>query len=112
MHIKSKYNWLKHVDFMIMDLIALILSFSLSYLLKFGNLNYIYNETWMKLLMVMSMLSVIVTFFINPYSGILRRPFYMEVFKAFQLTAFNLVSATTVVYFFKVAYRFSREVFS
>lgn len=111
MQIKSKYNWLKHIDFMILDVLALVIAFSISYLLKFGDLGYIYDESWMKLLLVMLMLSVLITFFVNPYSGILRRPYYMEIIRALQLAIFNLVFATVVVYFFKIAERYSREVF-
>ena len=111
MQIKSKYNWLKHIDFMILDVLALVIAFSISYLLKFGDLGYIYDESWMKLLLVMLMLSVLITFFVNPYSGILRRPYYMEIIRALQLAIYNLVLATVVVYLFKVAERYSREVF-
>lgn len=111
MHIKSKYNWLKHFDFMVVDVLALIISFSLAYLFKFGNLSYLNDETWMKLLLVMCMLSVVITFFVNPYSGILRRSYYQEIIRSLQLAIYNLVLSTVVVYFFKVAYRYSREVF-
>ena len=34
MQIKSKYSWLKHLDFMVIDLIALLLCFLLSYCLE------------------------------------------------------------------------------
>ncbi len=111
MQIKSKYNWLKHIDFMILDVLALVIAFSISYLMKFGDLSYLYSESWKRLLLVMTMLSILVTFFVNPYSGILRRPYYMELIRALQLAIYNLVFASVVVYFFKAGVKFSREVF-
>ena len=38
MHIKGKYSWAKHLDFMIVDLAALLIAFFVSYYLKFSTL--------------------------------------------------------------------------
>lgn len=109
MQIKSKYSWFKHIDFMIVDLIALFLSFLLSYWLKFGNLYFHENDEWTRYLFIILVLSVVINFFINPYSGILRRSYYMEVFRALQLTIYNLLIASLVFYAFKIGAIYSRE---
>ena len=46
MQIKSKYSWMKHIDFIIVDLIALFLSFVISFYLKFNNLSFGENDEW------------------------------------------------------------------
>ena len=85
MQIKSKYSWLKHIDFMIVDLIALFLSYLLSYYLKFKNLNFYQNAEWSRYLFLVLVLSLLLNFILNPYSGILNRPFYMDIIRSFQL---------------------------
>ena len=95
MQIKSKYSWLKHLDFMVIDLISLLICFLLSYWMKFGDFTLSNNssEVWIRYLFLVLALNVIITLFVNPYSGILRRPFYMEIIRAFQLAVYNLLLA-------------------
>ena len=50
MQIKSKYSWIKHLDFMIVDIISLFASFLLSYRLKFGNVDFFGDEDWVRYL--------------------------------------------------------------
>ena len=109
MQIKSKYSWLKHIDFMIVDLIALFLSYLLSYYLKFHNLNFYQNADWVRYLFLVLVLNILFNFILNPYSGILRRPYYMEIIKAFQLAFFNLLAASGIFYAFKIGATYSRE---
>ena len=98
MQIKIKYSWVKHLDFMVIDLITLFLCFLLSYWMKFGDLAFHNNEDWVRYLFLVLVLNVVITLFVNPYSGILRRPFYMEIIRAFQLAVYNLLLAALVFY--------------
>ena len=109
MQIKSKYSWVKHLDFMVIDLITLFLCFVLSYWMKFGNLAFRANEEWVRYLFIVLVLNVVITLFVNPYSGILRRPFYMEIIRAFQLAIYNLLFAALVFYVFRIGIAYSRE---
>ena len=109
MQIKSKYSWMKHVDFMVVDLIALFLSYLISYYLKFDNLNFAQNDEWTRYLFIVLILSIVINFFVNPYSGIMRRSYYMELIRAFQLTIYNLLIASLIFYAFKIGASYSRE---
>ncbi len=109
MQIKSKYSWVKHFDFMVIDLIALFLCFLLSYWMKFGDLAFHNNEDWVRYLFLVLVLNVVITLFVNPYSGILRRPYYMEIIRAFQLAVYNLLFAALVFYVFRIGISYSRE---
>ena len=109
MQIKSKYSWMKHIDFMIVDLIALFVSFLISYYLKFDNLEFTKNEEWTRYLFIVLILSLVINFFTNPYSGILKRSYYMEILRAFQLAIYNLMLASVIFYAFKVGANYSRE---
>lgn len=110
MRIKGKYSWLKHLDFMIIDLVALLISFVVSYRIKFGDFGFADSETWIKLFIVIGLLNLVMAFFLNPYSGIFRRRYYMEIFTAFKLAVINLVVASLFFYLFKVGASYSRGV--
>ena len=109
MQIKGKYSWVKHLDFMIVDLISLFLSFLMSYFLKFGDLRFAADEAWVRYLFMVLILNIVITFFVNPYSGILRRPYYMEIIRALQLTVYNLLIAALAFYVLKMGMAYSRE---
>lgn len=109
MQIKSKYSWMKHIDFMIVDLIALFLSYLISFYMKFGSITFGKNDEWTRYLFIILVLSIVINFFTNPYSGILKRPFYMEIIRAFQLAVYNLLLASAIFYAFKVGATYSRE---
>ncbi len=109
MQIKSKYSWMKHIDFMIIDLLSIFLSFLLSYYLKFHRWNFYANSEWTRYLFLVLVLNVVISLFVNPYSGILRRPNYMEVIRAFQLAIYNLLLTSLLFYAFKIGAFYSRE---
>lgn len=109
MQIKSKYSWMKHIDFMIVDLVSLFLAFLISYYLKFDNLDFVKNEEWTRYLFIVLVLSLVINFFTNPYSGILKRSYYMEIIRAFQLAIYNLLIAAAIFYSFKIGAVYSRE---
>ncbi len=109
MQIKSKYSWMKHIDFMLADLIALVISFLVAYHLKFDRWNFYQNEEWTRYLFIVLSLSLVINFISNPYSGILKRPYYMEIIKSFQLAIYNLLFATAIFYAFKIGASYSRE---
>ena len=109
MQIKDKYSWLKHIDFMALDLIALFFSFSLSYYLKFHKWDIPTNEEWMRYLFIILIMNVVIEFFVNPHSGILRRSCYTEIVKSFRLAIINLLLSSLIFYSFKIGASYSRE---
>ena len=65
MHIKGKYTWLKHLDFMIVDLAALIIAFVLAYRIKFGDFNFPAYDAWTRFLIIVSLLNIVISFFVR-----------------------------------------------
>lgn len=109
MHIKDKYSWLKHLDFMMIDLVVLAGAFALSYYLKFGDCSWIHRGEWRFLLIFIILLDMVITFYINPYSGIFRRTLREDVTKEFLLSAYNMLAACLTFYILKIGVLFSRE---
>ena len=100
---------MKHIDFMIVDFISLFISYLISYYLKFGNLDFGSNPDWVRYLFLILVLNILINFILNPYSGILKRPYYMEIFRSFQLAVYNLLFVSAVFYTFKIGAAYSRE---
>ena len=109
MHIKGKYSWVKHLDFMLIDVLVLIIAFSISYYLKFGAIYLLYRDSWRALLIFVCLLYIVITLFYNPYSGTLRRSFSEDTSKNFILTIYNLVASCFFFYLLKIGTLFSRE---
>lgn len=77
MHIK-KSSWIKHLDFILADLICLNITFNFAYWLRHGVTNiYAIRDYRMVMIMVM-ILHFCITYFSNWYSGILKRGYFME----------------------------------
>ena len=109
MHIKEKYTWIKHVDFIIIDLLCLIVSFILAYYLKFGNFELFSESNWSALFVIVCAVNLILTFYINPYSGIIRRRYYEQFLREIPFLAYQVVTLCIIFYAFKVGTLFSRE---
>lgn len=111
MQYKGKYSWMKHLDFLCVDLLALFISFILSYWMKFGNVGFSTKDSWRRLLLIISLLNIIVSLFTNPYSGIFRRSYYQEIKISLRMAVINLTVTSVLFYLFKMGADFSREVY-
>ncbi len=83
MYRRQRTGWLKHFDFMVLDIVMLWLSYVLAAKIRFGfgenffEIN-VSNVSYFKLGIVMTLVAVIVAFSTECYSGILRRKFMSE----------------------------------
>ena len=109
MQIKGKYSWAKHLDFMVIDLGSLVLGFFLSYFIKFGTL--VLTDEWTRFLLIVSLLNIVISLVIAPYSGIFKRRYYQEISRSLLLVSGNALGAAIFFYIFKVGEAYSREAF-
>ena len=108
MHVQNKYSWIKHVDFIALNLLALILSFVLAIFVRFGDLSLLLNSSWQAVLVVLCLINIAITLAINPYSKILRRPYYQDAVKLFLLTLYSFVLVAIFFYLMKIGAVYSR----
>lgn len=109
MHIKSKYSWLKHADFMLIDLLSLVIAYTVSYRLKFGSIRFMLTRSWLSLLVILIFIDLVITLLTSPYSGILRRSFYEQIAKTGILAIYNFLISCVIFYLMKIGTLFSRE---
>lgn len=108
MHIKGKYSWIKHIDFILIDLICLILAFAIAYWLKFDDFRFVNNQAWGNFVVIICLLDIVITVFTCTYSGIVRSRSYEVLFKSLKLTAYNFLFACMFFYILKLGANYSR----
>lgn len=109
MSLKEKYKWLKHLDFILIDLFCLIVSFFYAYYLKFNTFNALEEQEWSTLFIMICFINLIIMFCVNPYSGILRRRYYLQFRKEIALFIYQVATVCIIFYALKIGTIFSRE---
>ncbi|MBR6419089.1 MAG: sugar transferase [Oscillospiraceae bacterium] len=116
MSMQNRYPQLRHLDFLLADMLALLLSFSAAFWLKLGGLWFLPDPEWsagmcVRIVLLFLAADALMTVLLDPYSGILRRKFYMEIFGALRLTAANAIAVALMLYIFKIGEQLSRTIF-
>ena len=109
MHLKEKYTWMKHIDFILIDLFCLIASFFVAYYLKFESWNFYDEPEWSSLFVIVCFVNLIITLYLDPYSGAIRRRYYEQFLREIPILIYQVVIICIIFYVFKVGTLFSRE---
>lgn len=109
MNTRKNYSWLKHIDFMFLDLLCLIFAFTISYRMKFDNFCFIDSEAWRTFVFIICMIDVMVTVLSCAYSGVIRCKGYEIYFRSLKLAFYSFAAACMVFYLFKIGANYSRE---
>lgn len=72
-HIKGKYGWIKHFDFLLLDIVALIISFPIGCLIRYGNFYQITRLSGKTMCVICIMVDIAVILISGFFSGVLRR---------------------------------------
>lgn len=78
MYKEEKRSWMKHFDFIVLDVLVLQIAFNIAYMIRHGKYWMYYSKDYTKLSMILIFISICVGFFIEGYSGILRRGYLIE----------------------------------
>lgn len=78
MYRKTSSGWLKHYDFIILDLLCLQLAFIIAYILRIGLANPYGNKLYCSMAAFLVFADVAVIFFYETFSGVLKRGYYKE----------------------------------
>lgn len=74
MYRKQKKSWVKHLDFLILDMICLEIAYYISCLIRLGNIRKMpLSREYNRLAVVLLLLDICIVFFFEAYTGILRR---------------------------------------
>lgn len=127
MYQKRAKDWLKHGDFMLLNLLCLQMAFVLAYWVRHGFRNPYEDLTYRNIALIMAGLDIIVTFFFGSLKNVLKRGYWkgfaatvrhvclLELFSAFYLFATQggaIYSRITIVLtgFFYIAFSYLARV--
>ncbi len=115
MRFESKYSWLKHLDFIVIDILSWIVCYIISYYNKFNSFDFInfeFNGT--RIYAYVFILGIVIYFLMgiitSVYSGVLNRDFFNEVKASSTLAIVSALFTIVLLYICKVSHYFSREI--
>ena len=73
MYRKNKRSWIKHIDFMIMDIICLQIAFVLAYMIRFDGGNAYEDVNYRNLAIVFILIDFFVEIFFDSFKNVLKR---------------------------------------
>ena len=98
----------KHWDFAVLDMVALMCSYSIAYIVRHGADKLFKNSVSINAALLLLVVLLIGFFTINPYKDILRRGHLRELLSAFKLASFVLVFSVFVLFALKKGAAYSR----
>lgn len=111
MYKKKSQGWMKHIDFILIDLICLHISFVSAYYIRHGNFSLYHYQLYRNMVIVLTFIDLIVIIFFDIFKNILKRNLYKE-FET-MVKQVCLVELISTVYLFTTqdALAYSRSVF-
>lgn len=100
MYRKNANGWLKHIDFMILDMICLQLAFIMAYFIKNGNIHLYNNFLYRNMAIILELADLMVLLIFGTLKGVLKRGHYQEFVKT--LKHGFIVCLSAVLYLFTV----------
>ena len=88
MYRRDSKGWLKHLDFMILDLIVLQISFVVAFMLRHGLRNPYETPLYASMGAFLLLCDLVIIFFTEPFRNILKRGYYREMEAIVQQTIF------------------------
>ena len=111
MYKKSAEGWLKHWDFILLDIICLQLSFVIAYYLRQGDGNLYTDHLYSGVAISFILCQIAVMFFSQSYQGILKRGYYAEFTKTVKHVCMVMLLSMAYLFITQQSEQFSRIIF-
>lgn len=111
MYKKIKSSWVKHLDFLLADIICTQVSFLIAFLLRHGWINPYIDSRYRMIPALLIVFFICVVFFAESYSGILRRGMCDEIKSILRVNLLLLLALMLYLFTVQRIQNFSRMVF-
>ena len=108
MYRRDAKGWLKHLDFMVLDLVILQISFILSYWLRHGSFDLYQKPLYANMGAFLILCDLVIIFFTEPFRNILKRGYFREAEAIAQQTIFIELFAISFLFAQQTGELFSR----
>lgn len=108
MYTKGKSSLLKHLDFILWDLLCLQTAFFVAHLLRFGWVNPYEDPDYFDMALILVLIDLVGAYIFNTFKNVLKRGYYLELAATMKHTL--LVAGVVMCYLFstKAGNRYSR----
>ncbi len=111
MYRKKEGGWVKHLDFIILDLVCVELAYTFAYLCRHGFVqHFFWNTVYSQMALLLGTADICVAFFTDSYHGILRRGYLVEFQSILKHNTYILVILLVYLFFAKRSATYSRTV--
>lgn len=100
MYRKNANGWLKHIDFIILDMICLQIAFVMAYFIKNGNIHLYNNFLYRNMAIIIELADLMVLLIFGTLNGVLKRGYYQEFVKTIKHGF--IVGLLAILYLFSV----------
>lgn len=111
MYQTGKNSWLKHWDFILLDLLCMQIAYIAAFMLRHGWILPYSWEEYRNMGIIMALVELCAGFFLENYKDIVRRGYFQEFKKVLLLISTVIVIEFTYLFFTKSSSTFSRAVF-
>ncbi|MFI3236478.1 MAG: sugar transferase [Lachnospiraceae bacterium] len=101
-------SWKRNIDFIILDIIVLSISYFLSYTIRHGIHIMAADVMYRDMYIIMSLLLILVGFFLETYHNTKNRGFYREFVEVFKQATLFLLLSVSCLYFLRLGDGYSR----
>ena len=115
MRFENRYSWLKHLDFIVIDILSWVVCYVVSYYVKFGDFNFhTFEFNGTRIYAYVFTIGILIYFLIglvtSVYSGVLERDFFNELKSSSTIAIVSALFTIVILFIYKVSYYFSRQV--
>jgi len=108
LYVQNSRRWVKHIDFIILDVLCLILSFFLSYEIRNNFSLDGLSDGYRSFLYLLVLAQVFIIFVTENYGRVLKRGFYLEFLATLKQTCLMLATASVLLFGSKHGGEYSR----
>ena len=108
----EKNHWIKHIDFLLSDILCVEIAFVLAYMMKNGWANPMNVEEYRHIAVILLFLPICISFFAEPYSGVLRRGWVKEFVQTVKDVCMLMALLFLYMFVLKITDQYSRLVIS
>ena len=100
MYKKRSQGWIKHLDFMLLDLACLYAAFILAYAVRRGTFSFWAEDVYRSFAIVLFLSDMAVMIIFNSFKNVLKRGYYRELSMTIKHTC--LLEAVVIIYLFTI----------
>lgn len=112
MYQRKNQNWSKHLDFILWDVVSLLLAFFLSYFQYNHTFKLLANSNYRNMLLLLLLLDSLVAVLFTTMHNVLRRNALEELKQTLKQVLLVLATATLLMFAFKISEIYSRVILS